>query len=237
MRRNVTEPRRRVEVAIDPVDGHPRRRLAETGAESLSDVELIEILLRSGNRSPRARELARGLIQEHGGLAGFVSLEPVHLRRLGVSEPRAAVLAAAVEIACRVAKARMPRRQPLERPDSVAAYLNLRYGRRDRETMGALFLNVRNRLIGETELFRGTQEQILADPRVILKEALLRSASAIVLFHTHPSGDPSPSDSDWKLTHRLSEAGDLMGIRLLDHLILGGNGRWTSMYRRPAGWW
>ena len=95
-------------------------------------------------------------------------------------------------------------------------------------------MNVRNRLIGECDIFRGTQDRTAVDPRAILKEALLRSAARIVLFHTHPSGDPSPSKDDISFTRRLAKASDLLGIRLLDHLIVGSNGRWVSMQRRGA---
>lgn len=215
-------------------DEHPRKRLLANGAQSLSDAELVEILLRNGSRGSRAWELARELIREFGGLVGLVNVEPAYLQRHDVSEPKAAIVVAAFEIACRVAKARVPPRDLLDQPAIVASYLALRYGDSDQETMGALFLNVRNRLIGECDIFRGTQDRTAVDPRAILKEALLRSASRIVLFHTHPSGDPSPSREDVSFTRRLAKASDLLGIRLLDHLILGGNGRWVSMQRRGA---
>ena len=207
-------------------DEHPRKRLLECGARSLSDAELVEILLRNGSRGSRAWELARELIREYGGLA--------YLRRHDVSEPKAAIVVAAFEIACWVAKARVPPRDLLDQPAAVASYLSLRYRHSDQETMGALFMNVRNRLIGECDIFRGTQDRTAVDPRAILKEALLRSASRIVLFHTHPSGDPSPSKEDISFTHRLAQAGDMLGIKLLDHLILGSNGRWVSLQRRGA---
>ena len=88
--------------------------------------------------------------------------------------------------------------------------------------------------IGESDIFRGTLSRAAVEPRAILKEALLRSASGFVLFHTHPSGDPSPSSEDLSFTRRMAEAGELVGVRLLDHLILGSAGRWVSLGRRGA---
>ncbi len=215
-------------------DEHPRKRLLECGAQSLSDAELVEILLRNGSRGSRAWELARELIREYGGLVGLVNVDAAYLRRHDISEPKAAIVVAAFEIACRIAKAKVPRSDLLDQPAAVASYLSLRYGHSDQEIMGALFMNVRNRLIGECDIFRGTQDRTAVDPRAILKEALLRSAARIVLFHTHPSGDPSPSKEDISFTHRLAKASDILGIRLLDHLILGSNGRWVSLQRRGA---
>jgi len=101
--------------------------------------------------------------------------------------------------------------------------------------MGALFLDLRNRLLGEAELYRGTMARASVEPRAFLKQALLRSAAGILLFHTHPSGDPSPSAEDLAFTRRLSDAADLLGLRLLDHVVLGGGHRWVSL-RKRGGW-
>jgi DNA repair protein RadC len=100
--------------------------------------------------------------------------------------------------------------------------------------MGALFLDTRNRLLAESEVYRGTLNRAAVEPRGLLKEALLRGAAGLVLFHTHPSGDPSPSAEDLAFTRRLAEAGELVGVRLVDHLILGSAGRWVSLRQRGA---
>ncbi len=217
-----------------PRDEQPRRRLLHNGAPSLSDAELLEILLRNGCPGSTTKELARELLAEFGGLVGLGNVEPAYLQRHGIGEAKASTVVASFEIACRVAKARMPRRDLLDRPDAVANYLGLRYGQGHQETMGALFLDVRNRLIGESEVYRGTLTRAAVEPRQIMKEALLRSASGFILFHSHPSGDPSPSQEDLSFTRRLSEAGELIGVKLLDHIILGGVGRWVSLGRRGA---
>ena len=213
-------------------DDNPRKRLLQFGPQALSDVELVEILLRNGCPGTSARELARELLIEYG-LVGLGNVESSYLRRHGIGEAKAATVVAAFEIARRVARAKMPRRDLLDRPDAVANYLQLKYGS-DQEVMGALFLDVRNRLIGESEIFRGTLSRAAVEPRAIIKEALLRSASAILLFHSHPSGDPSPSSEDLSFTRRLAEAGELLGTKLVDHIVLGGGGRWVSLGRRGA---
>ncbi len=100
--------------------------------------------------------------------------------------------------------------------------------------MGALYLDTRNRLLAERELYRGTVNRAAVEPRAILKEGLLHGACGMVVFHTHPSGDPSPSPEDLAFTRRLSEGGELVGVRLVDHLILGGVGRWVSLRERGA---
>ena len=123
---------------------------------------------------------------------------------------------------------------PGVRPAEVARYLLLRYQQRDQEVMGAVFLDARHRLIGEREVFRGTLHRAAVEPREILKDCLLRGASGVALFHTHPSGDPTPSAEDLLFTRRMAEAAEVIGVELVDHLVLGGPGRWVSLRERGA---
>jgi DNA repair protein RadC len=95
--------------------------------------------------------------------------------------------------------------------------------------MGALFLDIRSRLLGEREIYRGTLDRTAVEPREILRESLLRGAAGVIVFHTHPSGDPSPSQEDFAFTRRLRDAGDVLGVRLVDHLVLGSQERWVSL--------
>jgi DNA repair protein RadC len=123
----------------------------------------------------------------------------------------------------------------MSRPAEVVSYLTLRYSRHDQEVMGALFLDIRHRLLEEAEIFVGTLSRAAVEPRQILRQALLNRAAGVVLFHTHPSGDPSPSLEDLAFTRRLAQAGETVGVRLVDHLVLGsGTGRWVSLKERGA---
>lgn len=108
-------------------------------------------------------------------------------------------------------------------------YLDLRYGQRHQEVVGALYLDSRNRLLTDCELYRGTVSRSVVEPRAVLREGLMRGATEIVLFHTHPSGDPTPSAEDLQLTRRLAQAGEVLGVTLVDHLIVGHGGRWISL--------
>ncbi len=177
-------PRRRRKLAQR--EDHPRERLFRHGAQALSSAELVEILLRNGCPGSTARKLARELIVEYGSLIGLAGLDRAFLHRRGIGKAKAATIMAAFEIGRRIARERMPRRDLLDRPDAVASYLSLRYAQGDQETMGALYLDVRNRLIAESEVYRGTLSRAAVEPRAIFKEALLQSASGFVLFHTHP---------------------------------------------------
>jgi DNA repair protein RadC len=217
-----------------PESERPRERLLKQGSAALSDAELVAVLLRTGIKGTSALQMATELIQETGGLSGLVSLTPGLLRRHGLGPAKAAALLAAVEIACRVAREQLSEREPLTRPAEVARYLHLRFWARDQEVVGALFLDSRNRLLGDKELFRGTLDRAVVEPREVLKEALVRGAAAVLLFHTHPSGDPTPSESDILFTRRLKEAAEIVGLRLADHMVLGAAGRWVSLQQRGA---
>ncbi|MEM8963398.1 MAG: DNA repair protein RadC [Acidobacteriota bacterium] len=218
-----------------PREDRPRERLLRAGGAALTDVELVAVLLRTGRRGCSALSLARALLDDLGGLMALATAEETRLRRAGMGDAKCATLMAAGEIGRRLARARVPMRRPVDQPDAVARYLLLRYGRLDQEVMGALFVDVRNRLLGESELFRGTLHRAAVEPRAVLKEALARNASGVVLFHNHPSGDPTPSHEDLAFTQRMATAGEVVGVRLVDHLILGDAGRWVSL-RRLGAW-
>ncbi|HVS02812.1 MAG TPA: DNA repair protein RadC [Thermoanaerobaculia bacterium] len=218
-----------------PSADRPRERLLREGGSALSDAELLAVLLRTGVRGMSALELARELLAKSGGISGLLAQPPGAMRRRGLGEAKMAAVLAAVELARRIARADLPEKLPLGHPEAVARYLLLRYAERDQEVMGALFLDVRNRLLGERELFRGTLSRAAVEPRAVFKHALLATAAGVLLFHTHPSGDPSPSAEDLAFTRRMADAGELIGIRLLDHLVLGSANRWVSL-RRRGGW-
>ncbi len=205
------------------------------GPESLSDSELVAVLIRSGGRAGTTAEVAARLLQRTGGLGGLVSANGHLKRQPGIGPARAATVLAAVELARRLARGEVSERRLLDQPESVVRYLRLRYGQAEQEVLGALFLDVHHRLIAEREIFRGTLTRTTVEPRAVLKEAMWCRAAFFLLFHTHPSGDPTPSAEDIAFTRRLSQAGRLLGIKMVDHLIVGNGGRWVSLKRR-GGW-
>ncbi len=215
-----------------PPDERPRQRLLRSGGEALSDPEVLALVLGHGSRDVCSLELAREILEETSGLPGLVGIRPEALQRRGLGEVKAASVLAALELARRLARAEVPEREPMGRPDEVARYLALRYVLRDQEVMGALFLDTRRRLVGMAELFRGTLTRASVEPRQIIALALDRAAESVVVFHTHPSGDPSPTIEDIRFTRRLAEACEAVGVRLADHIILGGAQRWASFRDR-----
>lgn len=217
-----------------PASERPRERLLDQGSGALSDAELVAVLLRAGHTGTSAIELARVLLDDNGGLSGLLGATPQMLRRKGLGQAKAAGLLAALEIARRLARKEIQERKPLSRPGEVAHYLHLRYQARDQEVMGALFLDRRSRMLGDREIYRGTLERAVAEPREVLKECLLRGASGVLLFHTHPSGDPTPSSEDEAFTLRLAAAARIVGVRLHDHFIIAGSGQWVSLRDRLA---
>jgi DNA repair protein RadC len=217
-----------------PPDERPRERLLGAGAIALSDAELLGVLLRTGRPGASAVDLGRELLRSSGGLSGLVGSGLPGLRRAGLGEAKAAAILAALEIGRRLARDQLPEREPLGHPAAVARYLSLRFSVPDQEVMGALFLDTRHRLLGESDVYRGTLNRAAVEPRGLLKEGLLRGAAGLILFHTHPSGDPSPSAEDLAFTRRLAEAAEVVGLRLFDHLILGAGGGWVSLRQRGA---
>jgi DNA repair protein RadC len=217
-----------------PEDERPRERLLAAGPAALSDAERLGVLLRPGRPGASAVERGRELLRASGGLSGLLGAGPSGMRLAGLGAAKAAAVLAAIEIGRRLARGQMPEREPLGHPAAVARYLALRFSLPDQEVMGALFLDTRHRLLGESEVYRGTLNRAAVEPRGLLKEALLRGAAGLILFHTHPSGDPSPSSEDLVFTRRLAEAAEAVGLRLMDHLILGGSGAWTSLKQRGA---
>jgi len=200
----------------------PEDLILRAGAETLSDQELLAALLGVDVTS------AERLLELQGGKLGrLFSAESGAV--LSLSPVRRARFLAARELACRLAEARVPESDPLKRPEDLARYLNLRYSLRDQEILGALFLSSSGKVLLHCEIYRGAFSRTCAEPREILKQALLVGAASIILFHNHPGGDPAPSLEDHAFTQLFARAATLLGIPLLDHLILGSAGRWISM--------
>ncbi len=204
----------------------PLQRLWRCGPSALGDAELLALLLRPGHRGSCAVEMAQNVLAEEG-LSRLTQWDEKSVLRCGLGETKAATLLAAVELARRLARIRMPEGRLLDHPHRVVKYLCVRY-QGDQEVMGALYLDVRDRLIAEKELFRGTLNRVAVEPRAVLKHALAYHAQSFVLFHNHPSGDPTPSAEDRAITKQLCAVGRTVGISIVDHVVIG-DGRFTSL--------
>jgi DNA repair protein RadC len=209
-----------------PDEDRPRERLSRLGPSALSNEELLALLLGTGSRGESVLERARRLLAAHGGLAGLAGVSGAELRReRGIKEARAAAIEAALEIARRLATVTLTDRDLLNEPRLVKESLRRSQGDGTQERTGALYLNARNRLLRhDPEIYRGTLDRAVVEPRELLKRALLANAAALIVYHNHPSGDPSPSREDREFTRRLASAAEAVGLRLLDHIVVARDG-------------
>jgi len=199
----------------------PREKLERLGAGGLGDNELLAIVIGSGSREVDALSVANQLIDHAGGLHGLTRLGMDHLRVVsGVGPARAARIIAAVELGRRTLIRAVADRPQLATPRQVAAYLLPQYGAATVEQFGIVMLDTRHRVIRIRIVSVGSLDSTVVHPREVFREAASASAAAIVLFHNHPSGDPTPSPDDLALTTRMVNAGSIMGIDVIDHLIL-----------------
>jgi DNA repair protein RadC len=202
----------------------PRERLLREGPESLSLAELLALVLRTGARGNGALRLAEALIEHFGSLDALARAGTAELRRLhGMGPAKIASLRAAFEVGSRLSRTPLAPGEKLHSPEQVVAHLGARMRRYRQEVFVALLLDSRHRLIGEVEVSRGSLNQSLVHPREVFAPALRESAAAILVVHNHPSGDPQPSREDHEVTQRLVRAGEILGIRLVDHLVIGGH--------------
>lgn len=206
----------------------PREKLARAGAGSLGDNELIAVLLGTGTRSRDALAVAQDVLVAARNAGGLTRLGVDELVRVpGVGASRAARVLAAVELGRRTVMQEAGERPQLSTPEAVGRYLLPLFGGHREERFGVVMLDAKNRLIRAELISVGTVSASLAHPREVFRAATVASASSIAVFHNHPSGDPRPSDDDVTLTRQLVGAGDVMGIQVVDHIILG-DGRWFS---------
>lgn len=209
-------------MAMVPVVDRPREKLMRVGAEALGDTELIALLIGSGTRSRGALGVAQDVIAAAEDVRGLAQIGVDALCRVrGVGESRAARLLAAVELGRRTLFGDRGKRPQMLSPKHLGMYLLPRYSGSGVERFGVMMLDQKQRVIRCEILTIGTVETGMVHPRDVFRVAMLASASFVVVFHNHPSGDPAPSPVDRLVTRRLLECGELMGIPLLDHVILG----------------
>ncbi|MGE5814314.1 MAG: RadC family protein [Acidobacteriota bacterium] len=207
----------------------PRERLDRMGVAALGDHELLAIVLGHGHGRQSALDLASTLLDGAGGVHGLARASAEELQRInGIGAARAAQVLAAIELGRRTLS-RVPRDRPqLLTARDAAAYLMPEFGSCRVEQFGVVILDSKHRVLKTRLLSVGSLDASVVHPREVFRAAVLGAAAAVVLFHNHPSGDPTPSDEDCELTRRLIAAGELMGITVLDHLILADS-RYMSM--------
>jgi len=209
-------------------DDRPREKLARHGATALGDNELVAAILGSGNRRTDALTIANELLATRGGVHGLVRSTCDDLARVaGVGRAKSAQVLAAVELGRRTLAHAPSARVQLRTPRDAAVYLLPQFGSRPVEQFGLVLLDTKHRVLRATVLAVGSLNATGVQPREVFREAALGAAAFVVMFHNHPSGDPSPSPDDVELTRRLVAAGVIMGIEVVDHIILGDVRYWS----------
>jgi len=204
------------------LEEHPRERLMRQGAESLSNQELIAILLRTGTKEESVLVPANRVLTvferlhylKHATIEEMVAIK-------GIGEVKAIQLLAAIELGRRLAQKQNDEKFTIRSPQDAAAYLMPDMTSLNQEHFVVLFLNIKNQIIHRQTIFIGSLNASIVHPREIFREAVKRSAASIICAHNHPSGVPTPSEEDIEVTKRIEEAGYIMGIELIDHVIIG----------------
>jgi DNA repair protein RadC len=233
---NETPPPRATLIRDLPLGDRPRERLRDAGAQSLSTAELLAILLRVGSAKENALAQASRLLARFGGLPDIARASFAELcGEDGIGEAKAAQIQAALELGMRLAATTSGGVRPMVRtPDDIAGLYLAEMSLLDQEQVRVVLLDSRNRVIATPMVFKGTVHTSQVRVAELLSPALRAHATAIVLLHNHPSGDPTPSAADIQITQTLFDAATLMGIELYDHIIIGG-GTYASMSHLRLG--
>ncbi|HEY8485776.1 MAG TPA: DNA repair protein RadC [Limnochordales bacterium] len=216
-------------------DGYgPRERLLAGQGASLTDAELLAAIWQTGRQGVDVVRMAQGVLEQVGGLAGLLSAYPGELQALaGIGPAKAAQVLAVVELTRRLMRLDPQRRAPVGSPADVYELLGPELGHQDREQFVVVLLDSRHRVMGVHGVSVGELDRTPVHPREVFKPAIRLSSAAIIVAHNHPSGDPTPSLEDREVTRRLVEAGRLLGIEVLDHVVIG-RGRYASL--KELGW-
>ncbi|GIP39196.1 UPF0758 protein YsxA [Paenibacillus sp. J31TS4] len=205
-----------------PLEERPRERMQQAGAQALSNAELLAILLRTGTYQESAVLLAQRLLKEAGSLRGLVEMSHEELTRIkGIGAAKALQLKAGIELGRRLAASSPEMRSVIRSPHDVFALLGEELRYLQKEHFVCLFLNTKNQVVARETLSMGSLNASIVHPREVFLAAIKRSSASLICVHNHPSGDPSPSPEDIDITRRLADAGSLLGIDVLDHVIIG----------------
>ncbi len=215
-----------------PIHERPREKLLTQGAEKLSDAELLAIFFRTGIKGKSAVDLAHDVLKEYGGLRQFISATPTDFcktRGLGIA--KYIQLHASIELSKRYLKAKLDKKSVLSCPEDTRQFLMTKLRDKRQEVFACLFLDTKHHIIAYEELFQGSLDSAEVHPRTIVERTLYHNAAALILSHNHPSGNPTPSDSDIKITRKIMGALSFIDVRVLDHFIIG-DGEMVSLAER-----
>lgn len=205
-----------------PASERPRERLAARGPDALTHAELIAILLRTGLKGVNAVQVGQSLVQRYGSLNALALASVDELRQVnGIGRDKAVTLVAAFALARRMEQERREESPVLDNPDTVVKFIRESNRLKNVESFQVLLLNTRKRLIRTEDISNGTLDTLLVHPREVFRAAIAANAAAVILVHNHPSGDPSPSEADIKVTRDLIRAGHLLKIEVVDHVVIG----------------
>ncbi len=203
----------------------PREKLIRMGAGVLSEAELLAVLMGSGTAGINCVDWSRSILAQTGGLIALLNSSPDELIHLdGVGPARVSQICAVREIVTRFVRAQVPSRLTVRDPEALAEYLRAALGSQKREVFRAVYLNKKLEIIEERDLFIGTIDETPVYPREIIARALACHATAVILAHNHPSGRLQPSPEDLRVTEKVISACSLVGVKVLDHVIVGANG-------------
>lgn len=217
-----------------PQEERPYEKCLEKGPENLTEAELLAVIIRTGAKGSTSLELSRRVLElsGQGGLIGLLHLSIPQLKEVhGIGTVKAVQLVCIGELSKRIWRTLISSQLVLDSPESIADYYMESMRHLEQEQTMLTMFNTKNMLIKDIVLSKGTVNASLVSPREVFLEALKYHAVYIVLVHNHPSGDPTPSKEDLLLTNRLKEAGCLIGIQLIDHIIIGDN-RYISLKER-----
>jgi DNA repair protein RadC len=222
-------------ISAMPEEERPRERLVEFGAERLSPAELLAILLRTGIRGKNAVQLGHDLLDRFGGLHGIHQASFTEVcDQKGVGLAKAAQIKAAIELGRRLSVEDPDVRKAINSPSDAAEIVKYEMSALEQEELRVLLLNTRNQVIRKTMVYRGSVNSSQARVAEVFKDAIRNNAKAIIVVHNHPSGDPTPSPDDIAITRAFVQAGELLDIQVLDHLIIG-RGRYESLKEKGLG--
>jgi len=208
-----------------PEDERPREKLYRYGPKTLSNTELLAIIIRTGNKENTAIEICQKLLV--GKKEGISFLANASLQEImkvnGIGKCKAAQILAAVELGKRVMTSTHKEKSKITSPKDIVDVLMLDMIHLKKEHFKIVMLDTKNQIIGIEDISVGSLNSSIVHPREVFKEAIVRSSAAIILVHNHPSGDPTPSKEDIAITKRLVEGGEILGIKVLDHIIIGNN--------------